>query len=67
VVGELATLWVAVSSTTELVLGCSLDEIFRVKVMDKLVAEFQRLKKLCLQLELLGMRICDRLLGLPLG
>jgi hypothetical protein len=67
VVGELAALWVAVSSTTELVLGCSLDEIFRVKVMDKLVAEFQRLEKLCLQLELLGMRICDLLLGLPLG
>jgi hypothetical protein len=37
---ELAVLWVALSSAAELVFGHSPDEIFRVEVVGKLVAEF---------------------------
>jgi hypothetical protein len=64
---ELAVLWVVVSSAAELVLGCSPNEIFRVEVMDELVAEFQRLDELCSRLERPSVRICDLLLGMPLG
>jgi hypothetical protein len=67
VVGELATLWVAVSSAAELVLGCSPNETFQVEVMDELVAEFQRPEELSLWLECPGTRINDLLLGPPLG
>jgi hypothetical protein len=45
--GELAALQAAVSSDAELVLRRSLDESFRVEVIDKLVAKFQRLEELC--------------------
>jgi hypothetical protein len=51
VVGELAMLWVVVSSATVLVLGRLLDETFRVEVMDELVAKFWRLEELCSRLE----------------
>jgi hypothetical protein len=37
---ELATLWVVVSSTTEIVFGCSPTEALRVEVEDELVAKF---------------------------
>jgi hypothetical protein len=39
-VEELAALWTVVSSIMELVLGCSLDETFRVQVVGELVVEF---------------------------
>jgi hypothetical protein len=67
VVGELAALWVEVSSTAELVLGHSLDKTFQVEVVDELVVVFQRLDKLFLRLEHPGMRICALLLGPPLS
>jgi hypothetical protein len=65
--GELSTLWAAVSSTVELVLGRSPDETFQVEVMDELVAEFQRLEELYSQLEWPATRIYVLLLGPPLG
>jgi hypothetical protein len=40
VVGELTTLQAAVSSTMELVLGCSLGGTYRVEVMNELTAKF---------------------------
>jgi hypothetical protein len=49
--GELATLQAAVSSAVELVLGHSPDETFRVEVVGELVAKFQRLEEMCLQLQ----------------
>jgi hypothetical protein len=67
VVGELAMLWVVVSSATVLVLGRLLDETFWVEVMDELVAKFWRLEELCSRLEWPSVRICDLLLGPPLG
>jgi hypothetical protein len=39
-VGELAALWMMVSSIMELVLGCTLDETFQVQVVGELVVEF---------------------------
>jgi hypothetical protein len=66
-VGELATLWAAVPSVVELVLGRSLDEALGVEVVGELVAKFQKLEERCLRLERPGMRIYDLLLGLPLG
>jgi hypothetical protein len=67
VVGELAMLWVVVSSATVLVLGRLPDETFWVEVMDELVAKLWRLEELCSRLEWPGVRICDLLLGPPLG
>jgi hypothetical protein len=64
-VGELATFGAAVTSATELVLGCSLDETFWVEIMDELVAQFQKLEELCSRLEQPDARICDLLLELP--
>jgi hypothetical protein len=55
------------SSKMELVLGCLPDETLQVEVMDELVAEFQRLEELCSLHECPSMRICDLLLGPPLG
>jgi hypothetical protein len=40
---ELTALWTAVSSVVEFTLGRSPDEIFRVEVVDKLVAKFWKL------------------------
>jgi hypothetical protein len=65
--GELAALWAAVSSTMELVVGCSPNETFRVEVANEMVAEFRRLEELCLQLEGTGMKICNLLLRSPLN
>jgi hypothetical protein len=64
-VGELATLWAAVSSAAELALGRSPNEIFRVEVVGELVAEFQRLEEQRSWLERPVMRICDMLHGPP--
>jgi hypothetical protein len=64
---ELAALWATVSSAVELVLGCSPDETFLVDVMDELVPEFWRLGELFSWLKWPGTRICDLLLGPPLG
>jgi hypothetical protein len=50
-VGDLAALQAAVSSAVELVLGHSPDETFRVEVVGELVAKFQRLEEMCLQLQ----------------
>jgi hypothetical protein len=41
-VGELAALWEAVSSTTEFTLGRLPNETFQVEVVDELLAEFWR-------------------------
>jgi hypothetical protein len=46
VVEELTVLWMAVSSTTELVLGLSHGEASRVEVMNELTANFQKLEQL---------------------
>jgi hypothetical protein len=51
----------------ESVLGHSPDETFQVEVVGELVTEFYRLEELCSRLERPGVRICDLLLGLPLG
>jgi hypothetical protein len=51
----------------DLVLRHSPDETFQVEVMDELVAKFRRLAELWSLLEQTGTRICDLLLGLPLG
>jgi hypothetical protein len=67
VVGELTALRAAVSSTLELVLGCSPGEISRVEVVSELTAKFQKLEELCPQLEVPGMKICSLLLGPPPG
>jgi hypothetical protein len=63
--GELAVLWVMVSSTAELLLGRSANEIFRVEVLGELVVEFQRLEEWHSRLEWPAMRICDLLLRPP--
>jgi hypothetical protein len=49
--GELATLRVTVPFVADSALGRSPGEIFRVEVVDELVAEFQRLDERCSQLE----------------
>jgi hypothetical protein len=56
-----------VSFVVESVLGHSPDETFQVEVVGELVTEFYRLEELCSRLERSGVRICDLLLGLPLG
>jgi hypothetical protein len=66
-VEELAMLWMTVSSTVEFVLGRSLDETFRVEVVDELVAKFWKLEEWCSRLERSGVRIYDLLLGPPSG
>jgi hypothetical protein len=60
VAGELAAIRATVSFVAKLLLGRSPDETFWVEVMDKL-------EELCSQLEHAGTRICDLLLGPPLG
>jgi hypothetical protein len=66
-VRELAVLWAAVSSAAESTLGCSPNEIFHVKVVGELIAEFQRLEERRSWLEWPVARICDLLLGPPPG
>jgi hypothetical protein len=56
---------VVVSSTAELVLGCSPSETSQVEVTNDLVAKFRRWEELCSRLEGLAAMICDLLLGLP--
>jgi hypothetical protein len=63
--GELATLWMVVSSIMESVLGHSPDETFPVEVVGELVTEFQWLEKRRSWLKQPSARICDLLLGLP--
>jgi hypothetical protein len=65
--GKLVVLQATVSSTTELALGRSPDETFRVEVVGELVAEFQKLEEQCSRLERHGTSICDLLLGSPPG
>jgi hypothetical protein len=60
-----ASLQVVVSSTVELVLGCSCDETFWVEVVGELLAKFWKLEERCSWLEHHGTRICDLLLGRP--
>jgi hypothetical protein len=60
---ELATLRATVSSTTELVLGRSPDDAFRVEVVGELAVEFQKIEDWHSQLERPTARICDWLLG----
>jgi hypothetical protein len=64
---DLTTLRAVVSFVVESVLGHSPDETFQVEVVGELVTEFYRLEELCSRLERSGVRICDLLLGLPLG
>jgi hypothetical protein len=64
-VGELAALWEAVSSTTEFTLGRSPNETFQVEVVDELLAEFWRQEERRSCLERPSMRVCDMLLGPP--
>jgi hypothetical protein len=65
-VGELATLQVAVTSAVELVLGRTPNETFRLEIVDELVAQFWKLEELCSRLERPGAKIYDLLLRLPL-
>jgi hypothetical protein len=65
--GELVTLWAAVSSTTESVLGRSPNDIFHMEGVGELAAEFQKVEERCLWRERLGARICDLLLRPPSG
>jgi hypothetical protein len=64
-VGELAALWEAVSSTTEFTLGRSPNETFQVEVVDELLAEFWRQEERRSCLERPSTRVCDMLLGPP--
>jgi hypothetical protein len=67
VVGELAVLRVAMSSTVELVLGRSPGETSRVEVVSKLTTKFRKLEELCSWLDESGTKICSLLLGPPPG
>jgi hypothetical protein len=62
---DVAALRTVVSSAMEFALGRSPDEIFRVEVVDDLVAEFRKLEERHSRLEQPGMRIYDPLLGPP--
>jgi hypothetical protein len=62
---ELGTHPMAVSFAMEFMLGRSPDKIFRVDVVDELVAEFRKLEERRSWLERPGVRICDLLLGPP--
>jgi hypothetical protein len=62
-VGELAAVRAAVSSTTESVLGHSPNDTFHMEVVGELVAEFEKLEERCSRLERPTARICDLLLG----
>jgi hypothetical protein len=58
-------LWVAVTSATELALGCSLDETFQVEIPNEPVVQFWRMEELCSWFEWPGLRICNLLLKPP--
>jgi hypothetical protein len=62
VVGELATLWAAMSSVVDLVLGLSPDETSWVEVMRELTVKIRRPDDFSLQLEGPSMRIYSLLL-----
>jgi hypothetical protein len=61
-VGKLATLWAAVTSVAELVLGHSPNVTFWVEIADEVVTQFWKLEELCSRLEWPGTWICDLLL-----
>jgi hypothetical protein len=65
--GALTALRAAVSSTVELVLGCSPNDTFCMEVVGVLVAEFQKLEERCSRLERPVVRICNLLLDPPPG
>jgi hypothetical protein len=65
--GELASLWAAVSSVVESVLGGSPNDTFHMEVVGELAAEFLKLEERHSWLERSAVRICDLLLGLPPG
>jgi hypothetical protein len=54
---EVAIIRVAVSSTAELVLGCSTGKTSETKVISELAGQFLRLEELCSWLEEFGMTI----------
>jgi hypothetical protein len=66
-VGELATLQAAVSSTTEFALGCLPNETFQVQVMDELIAKFWKQQERRSHLERPGVRVYDLIIGPPFG
>jgi hypothetical protein len=65
--GEVTALQMAVSSAMEFVLEHSLDETFRVEVVDELIAKIWKLEEWRSRLERSGVRICDLLVGSPSG
>jgi hypothetical protein len=62
---ELIALWEAVSSATELVLGHSPSDTFRVGEVGELAAKFQKMEERWSRLERLAVRIYDLLLRPP--
>jgi hypothetical protein len=66
-VGELATLFAAVSSAVESVLGRSPSDTFRVGVVAELSAEFHKMEEQRSWLDRPIVRMCDLLLGPPSG
>jgi hypothetical protein len=64
-VEQLAVLWATVSSTAEFVLGRLPTKALQVKVVDELVARFQKQEERHLHLEKSIMRVCDLILGPP--
>jgi hypothetical protein len=66
-VGELALLQAAVSSTVESALEHSPNDTFHVEVVGELVVKFIKREERHSRLERLAVRICDLLLGLPPG
>jgi hypothetical protein len=65
--GELVVLHATVSSAAESMLGHSPSDTFCVEVLGELAAEFQKMEDRCSRLEWPVMRICDLLLGPPIG
>jgi hypothetical protein len=65
--GELATLLAAVSSAAGFMLGHSTNKIFRVGVVDELIAKFQKQEERRTCLERSSARVYDLFLGPPSG
>jgi hypothetical protein len=63
----LATLWAAVSTVAESVLGCSPSDTFYVEVLTELAADFQKIEDQRSWIKRHAMRIYDLLLGPPSG
>jgi hypothetical protein len=64
---ELATLWAAVPTTVESVLGHSPSDTYRVEVVDEMAAEFEKMEDRHSRLEWPAARIYDLVLGTPPG